>query len=160
MTEVLGIRVADALLEAWQGWLAPDPQPFLVASSAAWDCENEDGVVTRELEDTYRLWWGVEKPSVLVWISYEQFVGLPRATRSALVREQVRRRRGATPTVRAWQHLLDPRDLRMQADGYRFVWWPAVLGGHATEVLTRVVSEGRLASRHDEVAEDVWIATQ
>lgn len=160
MPAVLGIEVQPTLLDAWQGWLAPDPQPFLVASPAAWDCEDEGGVFTRELEDTYRLWWGVEKPSAVVWISSERFAALPRATRAALVREQARRRRGATPAVRAWQDILDRTQLRAQADGHRFVWWPSLLIGKAEQVLARVVSDRRLPSRHAEVAEDVWGAAE
>lgn len=157
---VLGIEVDRALLEAWQGWLAPDPQPFLVASSSEWDCNHEEGAVSRELADTYRLWWGVEKQSALAWISSAQFAGLPRAKRAELVREQVRRRRGATPTVRAWQDVLDRAELRAQADGHRFVWWPSLLTGKAEVVLTRVVAEGRLPSRHDEVDENIWRAAE
>lgn len=160
MLTVLGIEVEPALLNAWRGWLAPDPQPFLVASPADWDCEDEGGVVTRELEDTYRLWWGVEKPAVLLWISSEQFAALPRSTRAALVREQARRRRGATPSIRAWQDLLDGAELRGQADGHRFVWWPSLLIGEPERVLARVISDRRLPSRHAEVAEDTWRAAQ
>lgn len=73
-----------------------------------------------------------------------------------MVREQVRRRRGATPSVRAWQEILDRAQLRAQADEHRFVWWPSLLTGKAEQVLTRVVSERRLPSRHDEVIEDIW----
>jgi hypothetical protein len=157
---VLGIDVEYALLEAWQRWLAPDPQPFLVAASTDWACEDEGGVVSRELADTYRLWWGVEKPSTLIWISARGFGELPKPTRAALVREQVRRRRGATPSVRGWQDLVDAAQLREQADGHRFVWWPSLLTDNAEEILTRVVSERRLPSRHDEVPEDVWQAAE
>lgn len=155
---VLGIQIQSTLFGAWKRWLAPDPQPFLVASPADWDCEDEGGLVTRELEDTYRLWWGVERPSALVWISAQQFIALPRSTRAALVREQARRRRGATPTVRAWRDLLDPAQLRAQADGHRFVWWPELLHDNAEPVLERIVSDRRLPSRHAEVPEDVWRA--
>ena len=156
MARVLGIDVGPRLLDAWRGWLAPDPQPFLVATPDAWHCDDEGGVVTRELEDTYRLWWGVERASVLVWLSQEQFDGLPRATRSGLVREQVRRRRGAVQTVRTWQDLVDPAVLRAQADGHRFVWWPSLLTADAEAILGRVVSDRRLPSRHEEVTDEVW----
>lgn len=160
MSKVLGIDVGSAMLEAWQRWLAPDPQPFLVAAPTEWRCDDEGGVVSRELADTYRLWWGVEKPSALIWISERQFGELPKPTRAALVREQVRRRRGATPSVRAWQRLLDAARLREQADGHRFVWWASLLAGNAEAVLSRVVSERRLPSRHVEVPEDVWQAAE
>ena len=158
MPAVLGIDVHSTLVEAWQRWLAPDPQPFLVASPAEWDCDDEGGVLTRELEDTYRLWWGVERPSAVMWVSSEQFGALPRDVRAALVREQARRRRGATPSVRAWHDILDRTDLREQADGHRFVWWPSLLVGKSEEVLARVVSDRRLASRHTEVREEIWRA--
>jgi hypothetical protein len=158
MPAILGIEVQPAQLEAWQGWLAPDPQPFLVGCPGEWDCEDEGGVLTRELADTYRLWWGVEKPSAVVWVSAQQFAALPRSVRAALVREQARRRRGATPSVRAWQDVLDRAQLRAQADGHRFVWWPSLLMGRADDVLARVVSDGRLPSRHADVPAHIWRA--
>jgi hypothetical protein len=154
---VLGIDVAPALLRCWVRWLAPDPQPFLIGSPAAWpDCQDEGGTLTEELRDTYRLWWGVASDSSLLWLSEEQFTQLPRRTRAALVREQVRRRRGAVPTVRAWQELLDGSELRRQADGHRFVWWPSLVAPAAEDILARVVSDRRLPSRHLEVDERVW----
>jgi hypothetical protein len=144
-------------MESWSRWLAPDPQPFLVDSPRSWrECADEGGVMTPELEDTYRLWWGVEKGSVVLWLSEKQFVGLPRATRAELVREQVSRRRGAVPTVRAWGDLLDSAPLRTQADGHRFVWWPSLLARHRQQILSRVVSSRRLPSRHREVHEEIW----
>lgn len=157
MPLVLGIDVAPALLERWVQWLAPDPQPFLVESPAAWhDCQDEGGTLTEELKDTFRLWWGVERSSTLLWISEDQFAGLPRARRAALVREQVRRRRGAVPSVRAWRDVLDVAELRGQADGHRFVWWPSLLWRAPEQILVRVVSDRRLPSRHLEVGEQVW----
>ena len=90
------------LLQQWVQWLAPEKQPFLVESLAAWpECRDEGGELSEELKDTYRLWWGVERSSVLLWISEAQFARLPRSTRARIVREQVQRRRGAVPTVRA-----------------------------------------------------------
>lgn len=157
MLEVLGVDVPEALVKAWASWLAPDPQPFLVGPDAAWPgCEDEGGTLTRELHDTYRLWWGVERGSALLWISEAQLSSLPKATRAALVREQAIRRRGAVPTVRAWRDLLDARLLREQADGHRFVWWPSLLAEHTEEILRRVVSTGRLRSRHREIPDEVW----
>lgn len=144
-------------MDAWARWLAPDPQPFLVSSPAAWpECRDEGGVMSAELEDTYRLWWGVEKGSAVIWISEDQFAQLPRGTRSGLVREQVVRRRGAVPTVRAWTDLLDGPLLRRQADGHRFVWWPSLVAREAEQILPRVVSTGRLHSRHLEVDHQTW----
>lgn len=154
---VLGIEVDPALLESWLKWLAPDPQPFLVESPTAWpDCQDEGGTLSEELKDTYRLWWGVERNSNLLWMSEGQFRQLPRPTRAALVREQVQRRRGAVPTVRAWQDVLDGARLRRQADGHRFVWWPSLIAEERERILTRIVSDGRLPSRHREVDEQVW----
>jgi hypothetical protein len=154
---VLGIDVHPTLVASWVGWLAPDPQPFLVDSPGSWrECDDEGGVMTAELEDTYRLWWGVERDSVVIWISEKQFAVLPKATRAALVREQVNRRRGAVPTVRSWQDVLDSARLRSQADSHRFVWWPSLLAGRTEQVLSRVVSTRRLPSRHLEVDEAIW----
>ena len=147
-------------MSSWSRWLAPDPQPFLVASPDAWrECHDEGGVMTAELEDTYRLWWGVEKASAVIWISERQFDQLPKRTRGALVREQVRRRRGSVPTVRAWQDVLDPDRLRRAADGHRFVWWPSLLSGRREQILSRVVSARRLPSRHLEVDHEIWRAS-
>lgn len=154
---ILGIDVEAPLLESWSRWLAPDPQPFLVGSAESWqECVDEGGVLTAEHEDTYRLWWGVEKGSDVIWISEQQFSRLRKPTRAALVREQVSRRRGAVPTVRRWQDLLDGKRLRGAADGHRFVWWPSLISPHAETVLARVVSDRRLPSRHLEVADEVW----
>ena len=155
----LGIDVPDALLAAWAGWLAPDPQPFLVASPDDWPgCEDEGGTITPELADTYRLWWGVAQGSMLLWLSEAQLQELPRGTRAALVREQVLRRRGAVPTVRAWQDVLEARRLRDQAGGHRFVWWPSLVASDPGRVLARFVATGRLPSRHAEVDERTWRA--
>jgi hypothetical protein len=110
----------------------------------------------RELQDTYRLWWGVRRGSAVMWISEAQFASLPRSTRAALVREQAARRRGAVPAVRAWADLVEPQRLREQADGHRFVWWPSLLAEEPDAILARIVSMGRLPSRHREVDEDAW----
>lgn len=112
--------------------------------------------MTAELLDTYRLWWGVAKGSKPMWISRAQFSGLSRDTRTSLVREQVTRRRGAVPTVRAWSDLLDPALLRAQAGGHRFVWWPSLLGDVREEILSRIVTRDRLPSRHRELDGDTW----
>lgn len=157
MPAILGIDVEPGLMESWVRWLAPDPQPFLVGSPGSWrECDDEGGVMTAELEGTYRLWWGVEKGSSVIWISEEQFVRLPRGTRAALVREQVSRRRGAVPAVRAWQSLLGGAHLRSHADGHRFFWWPSLLASQTEQILSRVVSTGRLPSRHLEVDDESW----
>ena len=157
VAEVLGVEVSRALLRAWVGWLAPDPQPFLVADPDAWDVERSTGTITRELRDTYRL-YRVEPGSKVLWLTEEQFASMPKPARAALVREQVRRRRGAVPTVRAWQDLLDPTVLRAQADGHRFVWWPSLVATDAGRILERHVDDRRLHSRHREVPASTWRA--
>jgi hypothetical protein len=151
--DVLGIEVTEARLRSWAAWLAPDPQPFLVGDPSAWDVgEVSTGTITKELRDTYCL-WRVERGTPVVWLSEAQFAALPRRRRAALVREQVRRGRGAVPTVRAWQEHLGADRLRSQADGHRFVWWPSLV---SPAVLARQVSWRRLASRHAEVDESTW----
>ncbi|HUQ38519.1 MAG TPA: hypothetical protein VM030_00050 [Acidimicrobiales bacterium] len=157
VTRVLGIDVGPELLRSWVRWLAPDPQPFFVTDPEEWGIEGSTGTITPELRDTYCL-WRVGRSTPILWLSEERFSGLPRSKRAALVREQAQRTRGAVPTVRAWQDLLDPTVLRAQADGHRFVWWPSLLTGDAAAVLTRQVSERRLPSRHEEVPETVWRA--
>ena len=159
MPRVLGVDVARALIDSWVRWLAPDPQPFVVASRAVWrQCTDEGGELSEELADTYRVWWGVKKPAALLWLSETQFAQLPRPTRAALVREQADRGRGAVPSVRAWRDLLDADLLRRQADGHRFVWWPSLVERAPVEILNRVVSTERLPSRHREVDDSTWRA--
>ncbi|MEN3271255.1 MAG: hypothetical protein V7636_16 [Actinomycetota bacterium] len=155
MIEVLGIEVGAELLASWAQWLAPDPQPFLVAPDAWSDIEGDDGVITPELRDTYRL-WGVDKSARVLWLSEERFAELPRETRARLVREQVVRRRGAVPTVRAWEDVFAAPALREQADGHRFVWWPSLVATEPERILRLVISERRLTSRHLEVADATW----
>jgi hypothetical protein len=98
----------------------------------------------------------VERGSQLLWISERQFDQLPKPVRSALVREQVIRRRGGVPTVRGWQDVLGARRLRSVADGHRFVWWASLIAQARHEILCRVVSDRRLPSRHAEVRESTW----
>lgn len=158
MVAVLGIDVQPALLKRWAGWLAPDPQPFLVGTEDTWPvCSAERGSMTKELIDTYQL-YGVAADSRVIWVSEERFHALPKSSRAALVREQVARKRHAVPSVRAWADLIDPRELRRQADGHRFVWWPSLVATNAVGILSRVVATERLASRHREVAESTWTA--
>jgi hypothetical protein len=153
---VLGIEASPDLMEAWCRWLAPDPQPFLVDADDIWrESEGEGGSITPELRDTSRL-YGVVAASPVLWLSEERFQSLPRARRAALVREQVIRRRGAVPSVRGWSDLLDPSQLRRQADGHRFVWWRSLVATDPVAILRRFVSTDRLASQHAEVVDSTW----
>lgn len=154
---MLGIEVPDDLVESWARWLAPDPQPFLVGADGWADVAGEAGRVTPELRDTFRL-WGVAPGSRLLWLSEAAFASLDARDRRALVREQVVRRRGAVPTVRAWRDVLDPTELRRHGDGHRFVWWRSLVDTDPVGILRRVVSDRRLASRHAEVAAATWRA--
>lgn len=157
MVEILGIDVSLDLIDAWSGWLAPDPQPFFVGQEAAWRDVGgaPGGAITPELRDTYRLYGPVGNAHHL-WLSEGQFHALPKARRAALVREQVTLRRGAVPTVRGWSDVLDSAELRRQADGHRFVWWPSLLAVDPVAVLRRSVEMDRLTSRHREVAASTW----
>lgn len=160
MAVVLGVDVRKALVESWARWLAPDPQPFVVGPEDVWrEYESEAGSVTAELRDTYRL-WGVAKGLRVLWVSEDRFSSLPRTARAALVREQVVRGRGAVPTVRTWSDLLDPDQLRAQANGHRFVWWRSLLASDTERILSRVISTDRLPSRHMEVEESTWRACE
>lgn len=60
-------------------------------------------------------------------------------------------------SVGAWADLIDRRTIRDQADGHRFVWWPALLGEDA-ELVARFVERENdgVPSRHLEVADSTW----
>lgn len=159
---ILGVDVPPDLVELWCGWLAPDPQPFIVGTDARWqELEGDSGVITPELRDTFRL-WAVAPGSQLLWLSDERFHGLPKPVRASLVREQVTRRSGnppgvgGVPSVRGWRDLLDPTALRREADGHRFVWWPGLVATDPIGILDRLLSADRLPSRHAEVSNSVW----
>lgn len=162
MLAVLGVNVDEGLLESWCGWLAPDPQPFVVAREERWgEIEADNGVITPELRDTFRL-WAVGPDSRLIWLSEDRFHSLPKRVRASLVREQVIRRRGnrpgvgAVPSVRGWQDVLDVVQLRRQADGHRFAWWATLVETDRVGVLNRLLSTDRLPSRHSEVRPSTW----
>lgn len=160
---VLGIDVDDRTVDRWVSWLAPTVQPFFVESAADWPTVDA-ACVTPELSDTYAL-WRVKDGDVQIWLDETTFNDLPRQDRARLVRAQLRHRRGAVPTVRAWSDLIDPAVLRSQADGHRFVWWPSLVTGRAEAVLQRVVARsptGRakdgLTTRHRDVRAATWRA--
>ncbi|MHB8466580.1 MAG: hypothetical protein ACYDH6_22675 [Acidimicrobiales bacterium] len=156
MLSVLGIAVGDELLWSWVRWLVPDVQPFFVSSLDAWRGVGGAAVeMSAELRDTYRL-WNVDRTLDVLWLSEDGFCELPRPDRAALVRAQVANARGSVPTVRRWADMLGRKTLRMQGDGHRFVWWPRLVQPVAAQVLERVVSADRVASRHREVAPRTW----
>lgn len=152
MLTVLGIEVPPDLLRRWVNWLAPDEQPFFLTpkQAAEWELPaDDDRTVSPEQRDTYRV-YGVDGTAVRVsWLDEATYSALPKATRAALVRAQVRHDRAAVPTVYRWSGLLGP-GLRAQADGHRFVWWKSLLHD-ADVVLPRIVSEDLGPSRHAEV---------
>jgi hypothetical protein len=153
MARVLGIDVDRELVDQWAQWLAPPVQPFFVESLRGWP-RSAGGELIPELRDTYRL-WRVNRSLKTLWLDEDTFFALDRTRRGELVRAQVRARRGAVPTVRAWSDLLDPATLRAQADGHRFVWWPSLV---TDAVVHRTVETESLPSRHREVGAATWKA--
>ncbi|MBL0750009.1 hypothetical protein [Nocardioides baculatus] len=150
---VLGIDVSPDLVARWSRWFAPEAQPFLADDALAAAVGGREEELTDEVRDTFCL-YGPPEGLRHLWLDEEQLLALPRVLRARLVREQVVHEREVVPSVRAWEHLV-PR-AREQADGHRFVWWPSLLAGHEREVLTAYVEEGRRASRHEEVPDQVW----
>lgn len=156
---VLGIDVDDALFAQWVTWFAPDPQPFLVDAALAVELglERSATPLPDELRDSYEV-YALPETAGVVWLDGQTYADLPRRLRSALVRAQTAYDRELVWTVRGWKGRLGDQ-VREQADGRRFVWWPNLLDGHAEDVLTAYVEEGRLASRHHEVHEQTWDRT-
>lgn len=152
---VLGIEVAAPLMARWRRWLAPDPQPFFLSTSDPDIPGSVEGEMTPESRDTFRA-YSMDRGLNIVWLNERSFSALPKDTRARLVRSQVDHRRGAVPSIHRWKDLLDPRVLRSQADGHRFVWWPSLLTNDDGSILERVVSEGRRTSRHREVRDATW----
>lgn len=157
VVRVLGIDVTDDVIERWCGYLAPEMQPFFLGVDdefAVPQLEVEPSL-TADLRCTYTAWRVLDSLNA-AWFDEESFMALPRADRARLVRLQAEKRRGAVPTVRRWQHDFDVERLRGQADGYRFVWWPSLLGNNPEPVLRAHVEDGQLASRHEEVGDATW----
>ncbi|MEY2426374.1 MAG: hypothetical protein QOI61_1946 [Actinomycetota bacterium] len=162
---VLGIDVDAALLTAWRDWLAPEIQPFFVESLRRWPKLHDRHELQPELHYTYTL-WNVPRRLKTLWLDEATFFELPRAARAALVRDQVTCGRGAVPTVRKWADLSDATELRSQADGHRFVWWPSLIAHSYREVCARFVESDGLPpyprtaapSRHREVPNSTWRA--
>lgn len=154
---VLAVDVDPDLFACWKGWLAPEIQPFFVESLDSWPKGvASPGPLPLELVDTYKV-YRLDRPLKVLWLDEAAFLRMARSERAALVRSQVRYRRGAVPTVRRWQEVLDPAALRAQADGHRFVWWPSLLATNQFEILSAAVTEADvLPSRHAEVASETW----
>ena len=152
---ILGIEVSASLLTQWRRWLAPSVQPFFAPADSFDIPSSTVNEETPESRDTFRT-WKMGRELDAVWLTEEAFLALEKQTRARLVRTQVTLGRGAVPAVRAWADVLDPRVLRAQADGHRFVWWASLLAGDDGTIISRVVSEDRRPSRHDEVPETTW----
>ncbi len=156
MLRVLGIDVDEDTLAEWTTWFAPPVQPFFVDNADEWP--SVDAVTeTPEVYDTFALWRVSDGPD-RIWLDEVAFLALPRTDRARLVREQVRHRRGAVPTVRGWSDVVDAAMVRSQADGHRFVWWPSVVGDRAEQIFDRFIGTGLLTTRHSEVAASTWDA--
>lgn len=150
---VLGIDVHPDLVEQWATWFAPAAQPFLADDELAAAVGGREEELGDEVRDTFCL-YGPPDGLRHVWLDEQAFLALPRLLRVRLVRAQLAHERELVPTVRAWEHLV-PR-VREQVDGHRFVWWPSLLEGVEEQVLTAYVEEGRRASRHGDVPDEVW----
>lgn len=152
----LNIDVPDTLVERWIEWFSPAVQPFLADAVLADSIGVHAGEVSLsdEVRDTYCL-YGIPSGVQYVWLTEPQFMALPRRSRAALVRAQRTLDRELVPSVRSWAAVVGDR-AREQADGRRFVWWPSLLNGCEEQVLTDYIEEGRRASRHDQVPEEVW----
>ena len=152
----LNIDVPDTLVERWIQWFSPVVQPFLSDEGMAASIDNHAGAVSLsdEVRDTYCL-YGLPEGVQYVWLDEQQFMALPRRQRALLVRAQRTYDRELVPSVKSWVSVVGD-DLRTQADGHRFVWWPSLLQGCEEQVLIDYIEEGRRASRHDEVAEEAW----
>ena len=150
---LLGIDVSDDLVARWCRLLAPARQPFFVDPDDHLEAEL-DPELTDDQRCTYTV-WRIRRPRAVVWHDEASFAALPRPERARLVRAQADRGRGAVPSVRRWGHLVGPA-AREQADGHRFVWWPALLDDHPEPVLRARVEDGQLPSRHSEVDGPTW----
>jgi len=154
---LLEIDIPDELMNRWRRYLAPEWQPFFVRSQDGFSFPKMDEApaFTDDLRCTYT-GWRIRDATSIVWFNEESFMDLPPGDRARLVRLQVQRRRGAVPSVRRWQDDFDVEQLRSQADGHRFVWWPSLLDENPEPVIRAQVEDGQLATRHEEVSEETW----
>lgn len=160
---VLGVPVSADVYERWARWLAPDVQPFFVGSLRDWPSgPGCGGTLSAELGHTYRT-WRIDRSLEILWLDEATFADMPRERRAALVRAQVDHGRGAVPSTRRWSDVVDPRTVRAQADGHRFVWWPSLVARNPRVVLSRVITgspDGAAGpaepSIHATVPEETW----
>ncbi|TWP32857.1 hypothetical protein [Leekyejoonella antrihumi] len=157
MERVLNVTVTAPELHRMSALLAPAHQPFWGPKTLL----AETGAVVHSTEpikatcDTFGRWGsGAAEPHVM--LDEETFFALSQLVRARLVRAQVGAR-DLVPTVRAWPEL---REVRLQADGHRFVWWPSLIQGHESQALRSYIEDGAKGSRHDEVPESVWSACE
>lgn len=148
---VLGIPVSATLLDRWVGWFAPERQPFLVSVDTTLGSEQ---TCSPELRDTYSL-YGTPADVRLAWLDEDQFMGLPKTVRAELVRDQVHRKRSVVPAVRGWMSSVP--EVRHQADGHRFVWWPRFVQERA---IFEFVTNDLSSSQHREVRAPTWRAAE
>jgi hypothetical protein len=156
----LNIPVSPDLLSRWVGWFAPAEQPFLLPDEldGVAGLQADPRPLPDELRDTYWI-YGDDADVPRVWLSEQEFLGLERPTRVALLGAQRRLGHELVPSVRGYRHLLG-HTARRPADAHRFVWWPSLLAGHEERVLRAYIEEGRRPSRHDEVADATWRRAQ
>lgn len=159
---VLGIKVPAQLRERWQRWLAPELQPFFIASLRDWPVNAGRHGLSQELADTYAV-WRVDPSLKTLWMTKDTFFSMSKQKRSELLRVQATHKRGAVPSLRRWSDLLDEKVLRSYGDGYRFVWWPSLVALRPGDILRRVITAApggaepsALPSRHSEVSKGTW----
>ncbi|TWP36971.1 hypothetical protein [Leekyejoonella antrihumi] len=152
---VVGVPADRHLIRQWRGWFAPEVQPFVVNEQLrAIVGEGLPLEMSMELQDTFLL-YDQDQHSDLVGLTHEVFTRLGAETRAALVRYQVVAGRRAVPTLRSTGRQLR-NELRVDGDGYRFVWWPDTLDRAGDEPLLRFVADDMLPSQHARVGAETW----
>ncbi|GGO41867.1 hypothetical protein [Deinococcus humi] len=157
MQRILNIPIDQALLESWANWLAPEQQPFYLTEAQGQALKliiSAAPSFSPEGRDTFKL-WGVTCPQA-VMLNESDFLTLPLATRTELLRLQLEHGRGEVLCVADWRDLLT--EVEEQAGGEHFVWWPSLLAGREWELLAHWSSQGRLPCEHQAVPEEIWSA--
>ncbi|AJT42108.1 hypothetical protein [Psychromicrobium lacuslunae] len=153
---VLGIQVSAELLCRQASWFAPQRRPFILEEKAAGSIGEAAAKesITAETRDTFEI-YNLPDGDVCVFLDEEEFSGLPRNVRIALVRSQLATNPELVPSVRSAPAAIRAK-VAEQADGHRFIWWPSLLSGHQEEVLSSYLAAGRRNSRHEEVPVSIW----